>query len=480
MNFIDGKWQAGTAESVTIQAPYDGRSLMQLKYASQQQVNAAADAAAKADMLFRQCSRLMRANLLHNMSRLVSQRRNELIQSIIDQAGKPRILANAEVDRAIRGLRIAAEESCRFGGEWLPMDIDPIGQGFRSAQVEYFSRGPVLAITPFNFPLNLVIHKLAPALAVGAPVILKPAPQTPGPSNILAEIFESARTSDPEVEKSIPPAALQVIHTHHQNLDSLLADKRIASLSFTGSDQVGWQLQAKATRKKITLELGGDAAVIVCKDADLEKAARRCAFGAFAYAGQICISVQRILIDQVVYKDFVQQLCSEAEAIHCGDPNQEQNLVGPLINSAAAQRVSLWLQEARAMGAHVLTGGNFEGSVLRPTVLTHLAAQSALACHEAFAPIVAVEPFDNIAHAIERVNASRFGLQAGVFTDSSAIIDRLFCELQVGGLVVNEVPTYRADHIPYGGIKDSGLGREGIRYAMIEFTEPKLLVRAKT
>jgi acyl-CoA reductase-like NAD-dependent aldehyde dehydrogenase len=480
VNYINGSWLEGHAEAVTIASPFDGRALMQIRYADLEQVKFALTAAAAADLKFKNSSRYLRSRLLEAMSRLAEARRDELIDSIVDQAGKPRILAKAEVDRAVRCLKLAAEEACRLGGECLPMDVDPIGQGFHAAHLEYFSRGPVLAITPFNFPLNLVIHKVAPALAVGAPVFLKPAPQTPGPANILAEIFHSARCSDSELEKAIPASALQVVHTHHQNLDFVLTDKRIASLSFTGSDQVGWQLQSKAIGKKLTLELGGDAAVIICRDADLEKAAKRCAFGAFAFAGQICISVQRILIATEVFEKFIQLLRREAELLVCGEPNQPNCLVGPLVNNAAVQRITNWLSEATSSGAKVLTGGNFEGRVMRPTIITDLPGQTALACNEAFAPIVTVESFDQIQQAIDRVNSSRFGLQAGVFTDSSTSIDLLFRDLQVGGLIVNEIPTYRADHIPYGGIKDSGLGREGIRYAMLEYSEPKTLVRARS
>ncbi len=395
---------------------------------------------------------------------------------MVAEAGKPRTLSDGEVSRAIVTFTIAAEEAKRLGGEVVPVDVDSGGRAYAPAVCHWVPRGPVLAIAPFNFPLNLIAHKVAPALAVGASVIVKPPPQAPGAARILAEIFESAAAEASDAREKIPPAALQVLSGPNDVVAKAVADPRVAILSFTGSDKVGWMLQEKAARKKLILELGGNAAVIVEGDADLARAAARCAFGGFAYAGQVCISVQRILVQKEAAARFTELLLAETAKIASGDPARPDVLVGPLIDAAAADRVMAWIDEARRDGAKVLCGGGRVGNVIAPTVLSGVKPTAKLSCEEAFGPVVVLDSYGELDEAIAAVNSSRFGLQAGLFTDGAAAIRRAADELEVGGLMVNEVPTYRADNMPYGGVKDSGLGREGVRYTMEEYCERRTVV----
>jgi acyl-CoA reductase-like NAD-dependent aldehyde dehydrogenase len=410
------------------------------------------------------------------MARGIEARRSELVDAMVSEAGKPRLLSDGEVSRAVVTFTIAAEEAKRLGGEVVPVDVDAAGRAYAPAVSHWAPRGPVLAIAPFNFPLNLIAHKVAPALAVGASVIVKPPPQAPGAARLLAEIFEKAAAEAGDARERIPPAALQVLSAPNEVLAKAVADPRISILSFTGSDKVGWMLQEKSARKKLILELGGNAAVIVAADADLARAAARCAYGAFAYAGQVCISVQRILVQKDVAARFTELLLAETAKVACGDPARPDVLVGPLIDAAAADRVMAWIEESRRDGAKVLCGGARAGNVIAPAILTGVKPTAKLACEEAFGPVATVDAYGALDEAIASVNASRFGLQAGFFTDGAAAIRRAAEELEVGGLMVNEVPTYRADNMPYGGVKDSGLGREGVRYTMEEYCERRTVV----
>lgn len=434
---------------------------------------AAAESAGKE---FRKVSRFGRSRLLSAMVRGIEARRAELVETMVAEAGKPRTLADGEVGRAIVTFTLAAEEAKRLGGEVVPVDADSGGRAYAPAVSHWAPRGPILAIAPFNFPLNLVAHKVAPALAVGASVIVKPPPQAPGASRLLAEIFAAAAAEASDAREKIPAAALQVVNGPNDVVARAVTDPRIAILSFTGSDKVGWALQAQATRKKVILELGGNAAVIVAADADLKRAAARCAFGGFAYAGQVCISVQRVLVQKEAAARFTELLLAETAKVACGDPARPETLAGPLIDAAAADRVMSWIEESRRDGAKVLCGGSRAGNVIAPTVLSGVKPTAKLACEEAFGPVVVVDSYGEFGEAIAAVNASRFGLQAGLFTDGAAAIRRASEELEVGGLMINEVPTYRADNMPYGGLKDSGLGREGVRYTMEEYCERRTVV----
>ncbi|MFI5345817.1 MAG: aldehyde dehydrogenase family protein [Elusimicrobiota bacterium] len=473
--FIAGRWEDGASRR-DILSPYSGKPAASCHQASAAQMELALASAAASFRDFRRVSRFGRSRLLAAMARGIESRRAELVAVIVSEAGKPATLADAEVSRAVGTFTIASEEVKRFGGEVIPVDMDSAGRAYSPAVSTWVPKGPVLAIGPFNFPLNLIAHKVAPALAAGASVIVKPPPQAPGASRIMAEIFEAAAKEASDGRETVPSGALQVLSAANDVVSAAVTDPRIAVLSFTGSDKVGWMLQGKAARKKIVLELGGDAAVIVAEDADLDRAASRCAFGAFAYAGQVCISVQRVLIQKAVFARFTELFLAATAKISSGDPARPETLVGPLIDSAAADRVMAWIDEAKAGGAKVLAGGTRTGNVIAPTVLTGVPATAKLSCDEAFGPVVVLREYAEFDDALAAVNASRFGLQAGLFTDGAEKIRRAGEELEVGGLIVNDVPTYRADHLPYGGVKDSGLGREGVRCAMEECCERRTVV----
>ncbi|HNV26456.1 MAG TPA: aldehyde dehydrogenase family protein, partial [Nitrospira sp.] len=319
----------------------------------------------------------------------------------------------------------------------------------------------------FNFPLNLVVHKVAPALAAGNSILIKPAPQTPLTALLLGDLLLKA---------GVPPGGLNILPCDNTVAEQLVVDPRFKLLSFTGSAPVGWMLKAKCGKKKVVLELGGNAAVIIEPDADLEYAAQRCVTGGFTYAGQTCISVQRIFVHESVVESFTEQLMTRVRGLATGDPGDERTVVGPLIDAGAAQRIEGWIGEAVAQGARLLSGGSREGSVVRPTVLSQVTAAMNVSCREVFGPLVTITPYREFEAALNAVNDSDYGLQAGIFTNNIGRIFQAFEQLEVGGVLANEIPTFRADHMPYGGIKDSGIGREGLRYAIEDMTEPKLLV----
>jgi glyceraldehyde-3-phosphate dehydrogenase (NADP+) len=473
--FIDGK-RPDSSEAREIRSPFSGETVARCPQAGAAQLEAALAAAHAAAKPFRRLSRHARSRLLAAMAAGLAARREELAGVIVAEAGKPWTLADAEVGRAINTFTIASEEAKRLGGDFIPVDVEAAGRAYGPAVSHWVPRGPVLAIAPFNFPLNLVAHKVAPALAVGAPVLLKPPPQAPGASSILSEIFEKAAAEASDARERVPLAALQVVNAANDIIGAAVTDARISILSFTGSDKVGWILQGKAVRKKVILELGGNAAVIVAKDADLARAAARCAFGGFAYAGQICISVQRVLVQKSVAAEFTRLFLGEVKKLGVGDPALKTTVVGPIIDAGQADRIMSWIEEAKKEGAKVLLGGGRKGPAIEPTVLTGARPTSKVSCEEAFGPLVVIDEFDAFEDAIAAVNRSRFGLQAGLFTDSAACVRAAADELEVGGIIVNDVPTYRADNMPYGGVKDSGLGREGVRYTMEEYCERRTVV----
>jgi glyceraldehyde-3-phosphate dehydrogenase (NADP+) len=381
------------------------------------------------------------------------------------EAGKPLKASRVEVDRAVFTFAVAAEEAVRIGGEYLPLDWQASTAG-RWGIVKRFPLGPIAAITPFNFPINLVAHKLAPAIAAGCTMVHKPAPQTPLTAMRLAQIIEQA---------GWPAGALNVLPLSNEDAGKIVSDDRIKLLSFTGSTAVGWALKQKAGKKRVVLELGGNAAVIVCADSNLEFAIERCVAGGFVYAGQTCISVQRILVEASVYDAFLAGLVPRVQELKVGDVLDESTDVGPLINSGAAQRVVEWVGEAVNGGATLLCGGQRNGATVTPAVLTNTKPEMRVNCMEMFGPVVTVEKFTDYTAALAGVNQSDFGLQAGLFTRDFKRIAQAFETLEIGGLMVGEAPTFRIDHMPYGGVKDSGLGREGLRYAIEEMTEPRLL-----
>ena len=370
------------------------------------------------------------------------------------------------MERAVFTFNVAAEESVRIYGEYLPLDWQEYTAG-RWGIVRRYPLGPIAGITPFNFPLNLVAHKVAPAIAAGCPIVLKPAPQTPLSSLLLAEVVQHA---------GWPDGGLSVVPLSNEDAGLLVSDDRIKMISFTGSAAVGWEIKKHAGKKKVVLELGGNAGVIVHSDADVAYAAERCVVGGFSYAGQTCISVQRILVEQSVYGKFVDLLLAGVAKLKMGDPLDDSSDLGPLIRESDAVRANDWVQEAVRGGARLLTGGHRKGSLVEPTVLTGTRPDMKVNCQEIFAPVVTVEPYTDFNDALRQVNSSPYGLQAGLFTRDAKLIFQAYDELEVGGLIAGDVPAFRIDHMPYGGVKDSGLGREGLRYAIDEMTEPKLLV----
>jgi acyl-CoA reductase-like NAD-dependent aldehyde dehydrogenase len=396
----------------------------------------------------------------------LTDRAEEFARILALEAGKPVKLARAEVQRAIFVFAQAAEEAHRLPGETLTLDAAPVGEG-RQGLVRRFPVGPVAAVTPFNFPLMLVAHKLAPALAAGCPVVLKPASQTPLSALALAGLI---------VEAGWPAGGLSVLPLASSDAAPLVEDERFKLLTFTGSPAVGWDMKRRAGRKRVCLELGGNAAVIVHGDADLDLAASRLAMGGFAYAGQSCISAQRILVQKDVHDRFLSLFLPKVKALKVGPPLDETADLSSLIAPAEGARVAEWFDEARAAGARFLVGGGVSGGVVEPTVIAAASPDLRVNCREIFAPVVTVAPYGTFDEALAMVNTSDFGLQAGVFTNDLKRVWQAFEALEVGGVVVNDVSTWRVDHMPYGGVKHSGFGREGIRYAIEEMTEPRLLV----
>jgi glyceraldehyde-3-phosphate dehydrogenase (NADP+) len=454
-----------TGETYEIKSPYDGSPVATVHRAGSDEVERAIAGAVRAFEETRHLPSWRREEILNAISRGIAERRDELARTIALEAGKPLKTSRVEVDRAVFTFKIAAEESKRIYGELVPLDWLPGNEG-RRAEVRRVPLGPIAGITPFNFPLNLVAHKVAPALAAGNPIIVRPASQTPLAALLLAEIVYAS---------GWPTDGFAVLPCSTDVARPLVEDERIKLLTFTGSPAVGWGLKSRAGRKRVTLELGGNAAVIVNHDADVPYAAERVAWGGFTNAGQTCISVQRIYVHEAVYDEFARELVRRVEALKVGDPLDEDVDVGPVIDAGNAERIEEWLEEAKSAGATVLTGGEREGSVFRPTVLANLSEELRVSCEEVFAPLVGVTKFADVESAIDAAGRSEFGLQGGLFTNDLRVVERAFDSIDVGGLMVNDVSTYRIDHMPYGGVKSSGFGREGLRYAIEEMTELKLL-----
>ncbi len=465
--YLNGDWVTH-GRDVVVTSPYD-RSVVAVIYeAERDDVEVAIESAVRAFAVTRRLPSYQRAVILRKVADGIIARRKEFAQTICQEAGKPIRTARIEVDRAINTFYVAAEESTRIYGEYIPLDTLESTTG-RWGLLRRFPLGPVFAITPFNFPLNLVAHKVAPAIAAGCPLILKPAPQTPVSSLLLAEIVH---------ESGWPEGAFAVMPLSNENAALLVTDDRIKLLTFTGSAPVGWQLKSKAGKKRVTLELGGNAAVIIHSDADLAHAAHRCVAGGFSYAGQTCISVQRILVHQPAFEKFTGLLLDGVSKLKLGDPMEEDTDVPPLIREQDAVRVSEWIEEALKGGARLLCGGARKGSLVEPAVLTGTSPSMRVNCAEVFGPLVTVEAYDEFSEAVRQVNDSPYGLQAGVFTRDAVHIETAFEDLEVGGVIVGDVPSFRVDQMPYGGVKDSGLGREGLRYSIEDMTERKLLVMA--
>lgn len=463
--FVDGKWRE-EGDLIEIKAPFDGEVIAHVFQGRREHAEAAIQAAVKAFGTTRRLPAFERQRVLRAIAQGIQERKAEFAQTLARESGKPIKAARTEVERAIFTFTVAAEESTRIYGEYLPLDSQEFTAG-RWGIVRRFPLGPIAGITPFNFPLNLVAHKVAPAIAAGCPIVLKPAPQTPLCALMLAEVVQQA---------GWPDGGLNVLPLANEEAGLLVSDERLKMISFTGSAAVGWQIKRNAGKKKVLLELGGNAGVIVHKDADLAYAAERCVAGGFSYAGQTCISVQRILVERSVFGKFTDFMLAGIRALKTGDPLDEISDLGPMIRERDAIRASDWIQEAVRGGAKLLCGGKRHSSILEPALLTGTRPEMKVNCQEIFAPVVTVEPYDNFQDAVRQLNHSPYGLQAGVFISDAKLLFSAYEELEVGSVIAGDVPTFRIDSMPYGGVKDSGLGREGLRYAIEEMTEPRLLV----
>jgi acyl-CoA reductase-like NAD-dependent aldehyde dehydrogenase len=461
---LDGKWR-NEGERIEILSPGTRQRVGVTYRATSSDAEAAIRAATRSFEITRRMGGYERQRILRAISSGIEKDKEELARTVALEAGKPIKTARVEVDRAVFTFSVAAEEAVRVGGEYLPLDWQASTAG-RWGIVRRFPLGPIAAITPFNFPINLVAHKVAPAIAAGCTIVLKPAPQTPLTALRLAQIIEQA---------GWPAGALNVLPLSNDDAGILVSDDRLKLLSFTGSTAVGWALKKKSGKKRVVLELGGNAGVVICADANLEYAADRCVIGGYGYAGQSCISVQRILVEERAYDKFLSALVARVQKLKVGNVLEESTDVGPLISEEAARRVIEWIEEAVRDGAKIICGGHRNGAMVTPTVLTNTKPDMRVNCVEIFGPVVTVEKFSDFEESLNTLNRSEFGLQAGVFTRDFKRITRAFETLEVGGLMIGEVPTFRIDHMPYGGAKDSGLGREGLRYAIEEMTEPRLL-----
>jgi acyl-CoA reductase-like NAD-dependent aldehyde dehydrogenase len=467
--YIGGAWVEAAARR-SILSPYDGREVGSVALSTREDALKAIALAQEAFAETRALPSHKRHTILRAIYDGIAARREEFARSIVDEGGKPIRDARAEVDRALLVFSLSADEARRVGGgEALPLDLNAVSEN-RVGITRRFPIGIVGGVTPFNFPLNLVAHKVGPAFAAGCPVVLKPAERTPLTALRLAEVVE---------ESGWPKGGFSVLTPDTpQEIGTLLAtDERVRVLSFTGSDKVGWHLKQQANTKRVLLELGGNAAVVIHEDADLEYAIPRCVSGAFANAGQVCISVQRIYVHRSLWETFTSRFLEGVRALRVGDPADEKTEIGPMTTVAAAEKAEAWIAEAIAGGATALLRGERtpNTSLLSPTVLTDTRPEMAVCREEAFAPLVVVEPYDDYTDALARVNDSPFGLQAGVFTRDVSRLFQAFETLEVGGVIANDVPQWRVDNMPYGGEKGSGFGREGVRYAIEEMTALRLL-----
>lgn len=445
---------------------YNGDVATRVALANPEAIDEGIGWAVKAAEPMRKLPSYKRAEVLHHCVRRFQERYDELAYSLCIEAGKPIKDARGEVTRLIDTFRIAAEEAVRFGGEYLPLDISARAEGYE-AIYKRVPIGPCSFISPFNFPLNLAAHKVAPAIAVGCPFVLKPASFTPIGALIIGEIL---------AETDLPEGAFSILPARREGADLFTTDDRLKLLSFTGSPEVGWALKAKAGKKKVILELGGNAGCIVDRGTDLHYAADRITFGAFYQSGQSCISVQRVFVHDSIYREFVPMLVERAQALKAGDPTREDTSLGPIISETDAIRMEKWVEEAVNHGAEVLCGGQRDGVFYDATWLENVNPQDSVSCKEVFGPIATIKPFSDFKAAVAEVNDSVYGLQAGIFTKN---IDHAFYawnELEVGGVIINDIPSLRVDSMPYGGVKESGLGREGVRYAMEDMSEIRLLV----
>lgn len=461
---INGAWEE-SKDKREIKSPYDQSVVGVVHFAEKNQVEKALSAADEAFKETKKLSSFERSQALEKVSSEIERRKEELAKSITLQGGKTIKASRIEVERAVNTFQIASEEAKRIGGEMIPLDLS-LQTKERWGIVRRFPIGVISAITPFNFPLNLVAHKVAPALAAGNTVVLRPSSQVPITSILLGEIIN---------ETDYPPGGLNIVPSGYEAAEILLTDDRVKKVTFTGSPAIGWELKKKAYKKKVTLELGGNAAVVIEPDADFEYALPRTILGSFSYSGQICISIQRIFLQEKIYDRFMADFIEATKKLKIGDPLKEETDVGPMINEEAAAKTEEWIGEAVEKGARIVCGGKRNGVMFEPTVLENVKPELRISWLEAFAPVVVVYPYKDFEEALKGVNYSIYGLQAGIFTKDLKKAFQAFEVLDVGGVIINDIPTFRIDHMPYGGMKESGFGREGLKYAIEEMTEIKLM-----
>ncbi len=464
--FINGKWVTAS-KRLNVINPYNGDIVGVVSEAGEEELDEAIEYAHRAFSLTKKLPVYKKTEILKYIANRIKEEKEDFAKLITLEAGKPIKDSRVEVDRAINTFTLASEEVSRIHGEYFPLDIIPASVG-RKAITGRFPRGPVAAISPFNFPLNLVAHKVAPAIAAGNPVIMKPSSQTPMTALKLAGIIG---------ETDFPKGAVNALCCPSRIAEKLASDERVKVLSFTGSPPVGWHLKSLATKKQVTLELGGNAGVIVHNDSDVDFAVKRCVVGSFSFSGQVCISVQRIFVQNKIFQTFLDKFIEETKKLNIGDPFDDNTDIGPLINSSGKDKAMSFIEDALRGGARLLLGGKSPGgNMVEPAVLTDVKPSMKVFCHEAFSPLVSIMPYEDFEEAVDMVNNSIFGLQCGVFTGDIKNIFYAFEHIETGGVIINDLSTFRSDNMPYGGIKESGFGREGLRYAIEEMTELKLLV----
>jgi glyceraldehyde-3-phosphate dehydrogenase (NADP+) len=454
---IKGKWEVSKSKQ-EIKSPFDQSVVGKVYFAEKDKTEKAVAAAHEAFSETKKLSSLERAQVLEEISSGIEKRKEELAESITLCGGKTIKASRIEVERAASTFKIAAEEAKRIGGEIIPLDL--------SAQTKDFPIGVISAISPFNFPLNLVAHKVAPAIASGNTVVLRPSSQVSITSILLGEIIS---------ETDYPQGGINIVPSGYEAADILLTDERVKMVTFTGSPEIGWELKKKAHKKKVTLELGGNAAVVIEPDANLDFALPRTILGSFSYSGQICISIQRIFLHEEIYDRFMGDFIEAAKKLKMGNPVEEKTDIGPMITLDAAKQTEEWVKEAVDNGARIVLGGKRDGVMFEPTILENVKPELRISWIEAFAPVVVIYRYKDFKEALKGVNHSIYGLQAGIFTSDLKKAFQAFEVLDVGGVIINDIPTFRIDHMPYGGVKESGFGREGLRYAIEEMTEIKLM-----
>ncbi|MCP5178159.1 MAG: aldehyde dehydrogenase family protein [Moraxellaceae bacterium] len=457
-------------QELTVSNKYTGQVVTRVALATEQAIDHALNAAVSAQYAMAQLPAYHRQQVLEHCVERFKQRADELAYSLCIEAGKPIKDARGEVTRLIDTFKVAAEETTRINGEVINLEISARAKGYRG-MTKRVPVGVCSFISPFNFPLNLAAHKIAPAIAAGCPFVLKPASLTPIGALLIGEVL---------AETDLPQGAFSILPCSRDGAELFTTDERIKLLSFTGSPEVGWALKAKAGKKKVTLELGGNAACIVDADADIDFVAQRLVFGAFYQSGQSCISVQRILVHDSIYQLVKEKLVAATQQLVMGDPIQENTFIGPMISEKEAQRLATWIDDAKQQGATVLCGGQRNGAMLAATLLENVPKHCALVQEEVFGPVAILSSFSDFEQALAEVNASRYGLQTGIFTRDIFKAHQAWDRLEVGGVVIGDVPSWRVDNMPYGGVKDSGLGREGIKYAIEDMTESRLLVIRQT